>query len=202
MLTIGQNAPQFTKLSNISVNTSIEEAFPTVSYTKDDKGDMNFRVFVKETGKEIKNESGKWLVLFAYPKDFTFICPTEIKAFGDLNEDFEDRDTNVVGFSTDNEFVHRAWRMDNEDIKDVPFPLVADTNASLAKELGIYNDEEGVAERGTFIIDPQGVIRHVSINDGSVGRNPQEILRILDALQTDELCPCNWKEGDDTIKPE
>lgn len=202
MLTIGQNAPQFKKLSNITINTSIEEAFPTVSYQKSSSGSMTLDISVQETGNVIKNEDGKWLILFAYPKDFTFVCPTEIKAFGDLNEEFEDRDTNVIGFSTDNEFVHRAWRMENEDIRDVPFPLVSDTNGSLAKDLGIYNEEEGIAERGTFIIDPQGIIRHVSINDGSVGRNPQEILRILDALQTDELCPCNWKEGDDTLKPE
>lgn len=199
MLTIGQKAPQFKKLSNITINTSIENAFPTVEYKND--GEMS-ELKISDNSKVIKESKGRWTIIFAYPKDFTFICPTEIRAFGDLNEDFDDRDTDLIGFSTDNEFVHRAWRMDNETIRDVPFPLVADTNGSLAKDFGIYNEEEGIAERGTFIIDPQGIIRHVSINDGSVGRNPQEILRILDALQTDELCPCNWKEGEETITPE
>lgn len=195
MLTINQRFPSFKKLSNISINTSIDDAFPTVEYESIDG---------KETKLTIndKTDEGKWLVIFAYPKDFTFICPTEIKAFGDLNEEFEDRDAKVIGFSTDSEFVHRAWRMDNEDIQSVPFPLVADTNASLSKDLGIYNEIDGIAERATFIVDPNGIIQHVSINAGSVGRNPQEILRILDALQQDELCPCNWKPGDQTIKPE
>tara|TARA_B100000700_G_scaffold69353_2_gene76918 strand:+ start:28250 stop:28858 length:609 start_codon:yes stop_codon:yes gene_type:complete len=202
MLTINDKFPQFSKLSNISINTSMEEAFPKVTFSKEESGQTNLKIINEETGKEIKNETGKWLVIFAYPKDFTFVCPTEIRAFGDLNEDFEDRDANVLAFSTDSEFVHRAWRQDNEDIKDVPFALLSDNNASLSKELGIYNEEEGIAERATFIVDPNGVIQHVSINAGSVGRNPQEILRILDALQQDELCPCNWKPGDETLKPE
>jgi alkyl hydroperoxide reductase subunit AhpC len=199
MLTINQKMPSFKKLSNISIDTTIEEAFPVVDYNNDnEQSELNIKV----EDKVIKNEKGKWLVIFGYPKDFTFICPTEIKAFGELNEEFEDRDTNVIGFSTDNEFVHRAWRMDNEDIRHVPFPLVSDTNGSLSKSLGIYNEEEGIAERATFIVDPNGIIQHVSINSGSVGRNPEEILRILDALQQDELCPCNWKAGDKTLKPE
>ena len=200
MLTINQKMPEFTKLSNISVNTSIEESFPTVEYKNPENGQTELLVQIGD--KTITHAKGEWLVIFGYPKDFTFVCPTEIKAFGDLNEDFNDRDAQVIGFSTDNEFVHRAWRMDNDDIRDVPFPLVADTNGSLAKALGIYNEEEGIAERGTFIVDPNGVIQHVSINAGSVGRNPEEILRILDALQQDELCPCNWKAGDETLKPE
>lgn len=199
MLTINQNMPTFKKLSNISVNTTIEEAFPTVEYNITNN---QSELLVEINGKTIKHEKGRWLVIFGYPKDFTFICPTEIKAFGDLNEDFDDRDTDVIGFSTDNEFVHRAWRMDNENIRDVSFPLVADTNGSLSKSLGIYNEEEGIAERATFVVDPNGVIQHVSINAGSVGRNPDEILRIIDALQQDELCPCNWKAGEDTLKPE
>ena len=200
MLTINQKMPELKKLSNISVDTSIEEAFPTVEYKNIENEQTE--LLVKVGDKTNTQEKGKWLVIFGYPKDFTFVCPTEIRAFGDLNEEFNDRDTEVIGFSTDNEFVHRAWRMDNENIRNVPFPLVADTNGSLAKSLGIYNEEEGVAERGTFIVDQNGVIQHVSINAGSVGRNPEEILRILDALQQDELCPCNWKAGDETIKPE
>jgi len=185
--------PLFKKKSNLSVNTSIEEAFPEIEYKEG--GQLTISV----NNKELMNEKGKWLVIFGYPKDFTFICPTEIVAFGELYEDFKDRDTNVIGFSTDSEFVHRAWRNDHTGIKGVPFYLLSDSNGSLSKDLGIYNEEEGVAERATFIVDPNGVIQHVSINSGSVGRNPNEILRILDALQQDELCPCNWKEGDETI---
>lgn len=194
MLTINNKMPLFKKSSNISVDTPIEEAFPTIEYKEG--GQLTISV----NNKVLSDDKGKWLVIFGYPKDFTFICPTEIVAFGELNEDFKDRETNVIGFSTDSEFVHRAWRNDHEGIKGVPFPLLSDNNGSLSKALGIYNEEEGVAERATFIVDPNGVIQHVSINAGSVGRNPEEILRILDALQQDELCPCNWKAGDDTLE--
>ena len=200
MLTINDKMPSFKKLSNLSVNTTIENAFPTVTY--ENKDGYHSKLTINDQEKVLTDAEGKWLVIFAYPKDFTFICPTEIKAFSDLNDEFEDMDAQVLGFSTDSEFVHRAWRNDHADIKDVKFPLVADTNGSLSRDLGIYNEEEGIAERATFIVDPMGVIQHVSINAGSVGRNPDEILRILDALQQDELCPCNWKAGEDVIKPE
>lgn len=146
-----------------------------------------------------KTYEGKWLVVFFYPKDFTFICPTEIAAFGDLNEEFSDRDTQVLTGSTDSEFVHWAWRKHQEELKDLPFPMIADVKRTLCQELGILDEEEGVAQRATFIVDPDGIIRHVSVNDLSVGRNPKEVLRVLDALQTDELCPCNWSKGEETI---
>lgn len=151
---------------------------------------------------DINNETykGKWQVIFFYPKDFTFVCPTEIKAFADLNQDFADRDTALMTASTDSEFVHLAWKRDNEDLADLAIPMLADVGGKLSADLGILNKNEAVANRATFIIDPDGIIRHVSINDLSVGRNPDEILRILDALQTDELCPCNWKKGDEVIK--
>ena len=147
-----------------------------------------------------KSYAGKWLVLFAWPKDFTFVCPTEIAAFGKLNGEFADRDTQVLGLSTDSEFVHLAWKRDHEDLRDLPFPMLADIKRELCQELGILHKDEGVALRATFVVDPEGVIRHVSVNDLSVGRNPQETLRILDALQTDELCPCNWKQGEEVLK--
>lgn len=153
--------------------------------------------FVDLTDKSFK---GKWLVLFAWPKDFTFVCPTEIAAFGKLNGEFADRDTQVLGMSTDSEFVHLAWKRDHEDLRDLPFPMLADVKRELSQALGILHKEEGVDLRATFVVDPEGVIRHVSVNDLSVGRNPQETLRILDALQTDELCPCNWKQGEEVLK--
>jgi peroxiredoxin (alkyl hydroperoxide reductase subunit C) len=147
-----------------------------------------------------KSDEGKWKIVFFWPKDFTFVCPTEIAAFGKLNGEFNDRDAVVYGVSTDSEFVHLAWRQNHADLKSLPFPMLADIKRELASALGILDKQEGVALRATFIVDPEGVIRFVSVNDLSVGRNPQEVLRVLDALQTDELCPCNWQKGDDVLK--
>jgi len=147
-----------------------------------------------------KDYSGKWKVYFFWPKDFTFVCPTEIAAFGKLNGDFADRDAQILGGSTDSEFVHLAWRTYNADLKELPFPMLADIKHELCKELGILDRNAGVAQRATYVVDPDGVIRFVSVNDLSVGRNPQEVLRVLDALQTDELCPCNWQKGDAVLK--
>jgi alkyl hydroperoxide reductase subunit AhpC len=132
--------------------------------------------------------------------DFTFVCPTEIAAFGARERDFRDRDAQLLGASTDSHFVHLAWRKDHKDLKDLPFPMLADTKRELSTALGILHKQDGVPLRATFIVDPTGVIRWVSVNDLSVGRNVDEVLRTLDALQTDELCPCNWKAGDDTLK--
>ena len=147
-----------------------------------------------------QSNKGKWKIVFFWPKDFTFVCPTEIASFGKLNSDFNDRDAVVYGASTDNEFVHLAWRQNHADLKDLPFPMLSDLKRELSTSLGILDKSEGVCLRATFIVDPQGVIRFVSVNDLSVGRNPQEVLRVLDALQTDELCPCNWQKGDDVLK--
>ncbi len=151
---------------------------------------------------ENASDEGKWKVVFFWPKDFTFICPTEIAAFGKLNGDFNDRDTVVYGVSTDSEFVHLNWRLHNDDIRDLPFPMLADIKRELAGALGILDKQEGVALRATFIVDPSGTIQWASVNGLNVGRNPQEVLRVLDALQTDELCPCNWEKGRDTLNPQ
>ncbi len=146
-----------------------------------------------------KSNKGKWQVIFFWPKDFTFVCPTEIAAFAKLNEDFADRDTVLLGASTDSEFVHLAWKRDAAELAELAIPMLADVGGKLSGELGILHKQELVANRATFIVDPDGVIRFVSVTDLNVGRNPDEVLRVLDALQTDELCPCNWKKGDDTI---
>lgn len=146
-----------------------------------------------------KTYAGKWLVIFFYPKDFTFVCPTEIAAFGELNEAFADRDAQVLGASVDSEFVHWAWRREQEELKNLPFPLLADVRRDLSESLGILDINEGVSQRATYIVDPDGAIRFAMVTDLNVGRNPKEVLRVLDALQTDELCPCNWKKGDATI---
>jgi peroxiredoxin (alkyl hydroperoxide reductase subunit C) len=158
-----------------------------------------------EAGKEFQEISeqsyaDKWKVLFLWPMDFTFICPTEIAEFGKREADFQDRDAQVLGASTDTHFVHLAWRKNHPDLKNLPFPMLADTKRELSSALGILHKQDGVALRATFIVDPQGIVRHVSVNDLSVGRNVDEVLRVLDALQTDELCPCNWKKGEPTLE--
>jgi peroxiredoxin (alkyl hydroperoxide reductase subunit C) len=162
-------------------------------------------VVSQESGKQFtdlteQSFAGKWKVVFFWPKDFTFVCPTEIAAFGKLNREFADRDAQLLGVSTDSEYVHLAWRGQHPDLKDLPFPMVADIKRELSAACGVLDKNEGVALRATFVVDPEGVIRFVSVNDLSVGRNPAEVLRVLDALQTDELCPCNWQKGQDTLK--
>ncbi|MFZ1613490.1 MAG: peroxiredoxin [Holophaga sp.] len=176
MLTVGDHLPTF----ELQAVTSLEKG-------------QEFQTLTQES------YAGKWKVLFLWPMDFTFVCPTEIAAFGKRNADFQDRDAQVLGASTDTHFVHLAWRNNHADLKDLPFPMLADTKRELSQALGVLHKEAGVPLRATFIVDPQGVIRHVSVNDLSVGRSVDEVLRVLDALQTDELCPCNWKKGEDTL---
>lgn len=177
MLSVGEKFPQF-KLK-AAVTSDIKDAFTEVS---------------NETYK------GKWLVVFFWPKDFTFVCPTEIKEFGNLNSEFADRDAQVLGASVDSEFVHLAWRQNNQDLNKLPFPMLADIKRELSQALGILDPSEGVSQRATYIVDPGGIIRFTMVTDLSVGRNVKEVLRVLDALQTDELCPCNWQKGQETIK--
>ena len=143
---------------------------------------------------------GKWKVVFFWPKDFTFVCPTEIAAFGRLEKEFRAREAQLLGVSIDTEYVHLAWRREKEELRSLPFPMLADVKRELTAALGILDPEAGVAQRATFIVDPHGVIRFVYVTDLNVGRNPEEVLRVLDALQTDELCPCNWQKGEDTLK--
>jgi lipoyl-dependent peroxiredoxin subunit C len=147
-----------------------------------------------------QSNKGKWKIVFFWPKDFTFVCPTEIAAFGKLNGDFNDRDAVVYGASIDSEFVHLAWRQNHADLKDLPFAMLADIKRELSNALGILDRNEGVAMRATYIVDPDNIIRFASVTDLNVGRNTQEVLRVLDALQTDELCPCNWQKGQDVLK--
>lgn len=177
MLTVGDRIPDFNVQAVVS--TDQEKAFTSISSQSD---------------------AGKWKIVFFWPKDFTFVCPTEIAAFGKLNTEFNDRDAVIYGVSTDTEFVHLAWRRSHPDLKDLPFPMLADIKREISQAFGVLDKNEGVALRATFVVDPEGVIRFVSVNDLNVGRNPQEVLRVLDALQTDELCPCNWQKGDEFLK--
>ena len=177
MLSIGQKFPQFS-LTGV-VSNDLKNAFQP--FTQD-------------------SFQGKWQVVFFWPKDFTFVCPTEIAAFGKLEKEFKARDAQLLGVSIDSEFVHHAWRTHHKDLNALPFPMLADIKRELSQAFGILDKQEGVALRATFVVDPEGVIRFVSVNDLSVGRNPQEVLRVVDALQTDELCPCNWQKGDEFLK--
>ena len=157
-----------------------------------------------DKGKEFttignKQIHGKWAVIFFWPLDFTFVCPTEIAEFNRELRAFQDRDAVVLGASTDSQFVHLAWRKDHADLKDLGFPMLADNKKELSEALGILHQTDKVPLRATYIVDPDGIIRWVSVNDLKVGRNVKEVLRTLDALQTDELCPCNWEEGQPTL---
>ncbi|HWA29855.1 MAG TPA: peroxiredoxin [Rhizomicrobium sp.] len=147
-----------------------------------------------------RSNEGKWKVVFFWPKDFTFVCPTEIAGFGQLNGEFNDRDAVIYGVSIDSEFVHLAWRQNHADLKNLPFAMLADVKRELSTALGVLDKDSGVAKRATFIVDPDNVIRFAYVTDMNVGRNPQEVLRVLDALQTDELCPCNWQKGEEVLK--
>lgn len=179
ILGLGNEFPQFEKTAVVSLEKGKE--FSTI------------------TSESFKNDEDKWTVMFWWPKDFTFVCPTEIAEFNNKYEEFRDRDTTLIGASTDSEFVHAAWRRDHDDLRGLKFPMLADTSKSLTDELGILEENEKVAYRATFIIDPEGIIRWVSAYDLNVGRSVDEVIRVLDALQTDELCPCNWEKGEDTI---
>jgi peroxiredoxin (alkyl hydroperoxide reductase subunit C) len=181
---------------------AVGDQFPEYSMTALIPGDLSAAKVGKPedffTTIDNKSHAGKWRVIFFWPKDFTFVCPTEIAEFGRLESDFADRDAQVLGASVDNEYVHYAWRKQHEDLRELPFPMLADLNRELTAACGILNSS-GVADRATFIVDPDNEIQFAMVTAGSVGRNVEEVLRVLDALQTDELCPCNWRKGADTL---
>lgn len=177
MMTVGQQFPDFRLTATVSIEPG-----------------EHFRQITNTT------YAGKWLVVFSWPLDFTFVCPTEIAEFGRRNAEFADRDAQVLGLSCDSEFVHLAWRQQHPDLKALPFPMLADNRRELCSALGILHPAEGIPLRATYIVDPQGVIRFASVHDLDVGRNVDEVLRTLDALQTGELCPCNWKKGEKTLE--
>ncbi len=182
MLGIGDILPDFSI-------TGVKPGFNT----HEENGESAFEVLTEASFE------GKWKVIFFYPKDFTFVCPTEIVAFAALNDKFEARGAVVLGGSTDNEFCKLAWRREHADLDKLNQWSFADTNGSLLDGLGVRDLEAGVALRATYIADPSNVIQHVAVNGLNVGRNPKETLRILDALQSEGLCACNRTEGGDTI---
>lgn len=176
MLTVGDQFPEFC-LKAVTQN-SHPQGFPEITE---------------------KDQSGKWKIYFFWPKDFTFICPTELVGFSELYPEFEKRNTTIYGVSTDSEYAHLAWRTSQAGLKNLPYPMLSDIKKELSNALGILHREEGVCLRATYIVDPEGTIRHLSINDLSVGRNTEEILRILDGFQSEMLCGCNWKLGESHI---
>lgn len=146
----------------------------------------------------LKDYSGKWVCLFFYPLDFTFVCPTEIRDFAANEGKFKELNCQVIGASTDSQHSHKAWFQ--KDLSEVKFPVLGDTNHSVSRSYGVLIEESGIALRGTFIIDPKGVLQYMSVNALGVGRSVEETLRTLQALQTGELCPVNWKPGQATLK--
>ena len=182
-LKVGQKAPDFT------ATAVIDQEFQEIS---------------------LSQYKGKYVVLFFYPLDFTFVCPTEITAFSDKYSEFSSKNTEVLGVSVDSQFSHLAWIQTprNEGgIGDINYPLVADLKKEISDSYNVLDDNEGIALRGLFIIDPDGVILHATINNLPVGRNVDETLRVLQAFQyvqshPDEVCPANWTPGDKTMKPD
>lgn len=181
MVQVGQQAPNF------KADAVVDNSFKEVSLT-------DYR--------------GKWVVLFFYPLDFTFVCPTEITAFSDTIAEFEKINTQVIGASVDSKYSHLAWTetpRNKGGIGETPYPLVADLTKSISRDYGVLIEEEGVALRGLFIIDPEGVLRVQIVTDLNIGRNIAEVLRLVQAAQFSaehgEVCPANWTPGSDTIKP-
>jgi lipoyl-dependent peroxiredoxin subunit C len=183
MLRVGDPFPKFSLTAVVSAKR--EDAFKVISS---------------------EDYTGKWLVIFAWPKDFTVVCPTEIVEFSRLCGDFQDRDAQVLGFSIDSSDVHLAWRQSREDFKTLQFPILSDIRRELSWRCGILDTQAGIkkhptfaSQRATFIVDPEGMIQFSMMNPMKVGRSPIEVLRVLDGLQTDGLCPCGWQAGDDNI---
>jgi alkyl hydroperoxide reductase subunit AhpC len=176
MLTIGDKLPQFSLKACVSAEAGRE-----------------FQTITEST------HSDSWKVLFFWPLDFTFVCPTEIIEFGEKTAEFKKRKCEVLGCSTDSEYSHLAWRKENPDLTALPLPMLADIKRELSTNLGILHKDAGICLRATFIVDPSNTIRWASANDLPVGRNVDEVLRVLDALQTEKLTPCGWTPGKKTL---
>ncbi len=179
MLTVGDKFPSFKLDACVAIDKKMDENFKTIS---------------------LSDLKGKWKVIYFWPLDFTFVCPTEIAEFNKFNSQFADRGATLLGASCDSKFTHMAWRKDHKDLRDLKYPMLADYNKELATSLGILAKGAGAPLRATFIVDPDDIIRWVDVCDLSVGRNVKEVVRVLDALQSGELCPCGWEKGQPTIK--
>ncbi len=179
MLGVGEKFPAYALTATVGTDRDPKVAFKTIT-------DLDY--------------DGQWKVYFFWPMDFTALCPTEIVGFGKLNPQFQERGAQILGGSLDSEWVHHAWRNQRPDLKDLPFPMLADIKRDLCGQLGILDPVEGTAQRATFIVDPNGVIQFVYVTAGAIGRNPEEVLRVLDALQSNQFCPCNWHKGEPALQ--
>lgn len=174
---VGQPAPDFTMASTKNIETLDEDV-------------------------KLSDYQGKWLVLLFYPLDFTFVCPTELTAFSDRYDDFEAIGADVIGISTDSVYSHRAWQQtprDKNGVEGLRYPLAADVTKQVARDYGVLIEEKGIALRGLFVIDPEGILRYKVVHDLNVGRSADETLRVIQALQTGGLCKADWKPGQATI---
>jgi peroxiredoxin len=176
--------------------------------TDSEIAETQFEVFHENKIKKIKlaDYAGKWLILFFYPADFTFVCPTELEEVAELYSEFQKLDAEIISVSTDTAFVHKAWFDNSSAIKKIKFPMLADPSGKLCRETGTYIEEEGLSLRGSFIFDPEQNLKALEIHDNSIGRSAQELLRKLQAAifvrkNKGEVCPANWKPGAKTLKP-
>jgi len=170
--------------------------------------DLDFEVFQNNKIKKVKlsDYKGKWTILFFYPADFTFVCPTELEEMADNYKEFQKLGAEVISFSTDTAFVHKAWHDNSPSIKKITFPMGADPTGNIAREYGVYIPAEGVALRGTFIINPEGILTAYEVNDNSIGRSARELIRKLEAAifvrtHKGQVCPASWTPGKKTLKP-
>lgn len=170
--------------------------------------DFQVKAFVDGNFKDVSKKDllGKWSVMVFYPADFTFICPTELSDLADLYDEFKKINTEIYSVSTDSHFVHKAWYDASETIRKIKYPMLADPTGKLCRELGVYIEEEGMALRGSFVINPEGKIVAYEIHDNSIGRDAAELLRKVQAAQYvaehgDEVCPAKWRPGANTLKP-
>lgn len=163
--------------------------------------------YKQQVGKlNLAGYRGKWVILYFYPADFTFVCPTELGDIADQYDELQKIDTEVISISTDTEWAHKVWQDVSPIIKKVKFPMAADPTGNICRSYGVYIEEMGIAQRGRFIIDPDGILRAMEITDGPLGRNAEEAVRQLKALQhlranPGQACPANWKKGNDTLTP-
>lgn len=174
-----------TKVTDFSVQAYVNDSFKTVTHS------------------DIK---GKWSVFFFYPADFTFVCPTELGDMADHYEKFRSLGVEIYSVSTDTHFTHKAWHDASETIKKIKFPMLADPTGHLSRAFGVHIEAEGLANRGTFVVNPEGLIKIVEIHDNGIGRNAEELLRKVQAAQfvannSGEVCPAKWKPGQQTLKP-
>jgi NADH-dependent peroxiredoxin subunit C len=179
--------------------------YPVVGYNSPD---FSAEAYISGEIRRINSYDyrGRWLVLFFYPGDFTFVCPTELGDLSSRYEEIKKAGAEVLGMSTDSVYVHKAWHDSSPMIKDIKFPLLSDQSGDISRDYGVYVDSEGIALRGTFIIDPDGILKSIEVNDKSVGRSSEELIRKIEACKFtyehgDQACPANWRPNEETLKP-